>query len=77
MSLYLVMYLSRLTSPDDVQEMEAILKKSRTNNAANNISGVLLTSGEYCLQVLEGRIEALFLAFVGKDTSNQKIAVRL
>lgn len=56
MALSRAIYISRRINPDDDQELQDILDKSRENNAVSHITGLLLVSGEYFLQVLEGRI---------------------
>lgn len=56
MALSRAMYISRRINPDYDQELQDILDKSRKNNAVSRISGLLLVSGEYFLQVLEGRV---------------------
>jgi hypothetical protein len=49
-----LMYASRATEALNADALSAILKKSKANNPAQGITGVLCFSGEIFLQVLEG-----------------------
>lgn len=49
-----LMYASRAADVVNQETLSAILKKSRTNNPAHGITGVLCFSGGIFLQVLEG-----------------------
>ena len=49
-----LLYASRATSPVDADTLSAILKKSRSHNAAAGVTGLLCFSGGIFLQVLEG-----------------------
>ena len=49
-----LMYASRAAEPVRPEALNAILKKSTTNNPAIGVTGVLCFSGEIFLQVLEG-----------------------
>jgi hypothetical protein len=49
-----LMYASRATATVSKDTLQAILKKSTTNNPGVGITGVLCFSGEIFLQVLEG-----------------------
>ena len=49
-----LMYASRAAAGMDPEELAAILRKSRTANAAHGITGVLCYSEGIFLQVLEG-----------------------
>ena len=47
-------YLSAPSRPMSVDDLMDILNKSRENNARLGISGMLLFTGEWFIQVLEG-----------------------
>lgn len=49
-----LMYASRATQTPTQDDLLAILKKSKINNPAQGITGVLCQSGSIYLQVLEG-----------------------
>ena len=49
-----LMYASRATETVRPEALNAILKKSTTNNPSIGVTGVLCSSGEIFLQVLEG-----------------------
>jgi hypothetical protein len=49
-----LMYASRAAKPLDGEELAQILKASRTNNARSGVTGLLCTSGDLFIQVLEG-----------------------
>lgn len=49
-----LMYASRAVAPVDHDELIAILRKSKANNPALGVTGVLCCSGGIFLQVLEG-----------------------
>lgn len=49
-----LMYASRAAKPLDGEELGQILKQSRANNARSGVTGLLCTSGELFIQVLEG-----------------------
>lgn len=53
------MYLSRRTNPDDSDELTNIVAHARLSNSKKQITGILLTSREYFLQVMEGRVAIL------------------
>ena len=49
-----LMYASRAAHPVDQEEMQAILRQSKSANAALGITGVLCCTGGLFIQVLEG-----------------------
>lgn len=49
-----LLYASRANNEIGQEELHAILRKSRTHNAQNGITGVLCYSGSVFLQALEG-----------------------
>lgn len=63
MALIALTYVSMAATPMTKQEVLDILEVSRKNNAANNITGMLLYRDPYFIQVLEGEepvINALY-----------------
>lgn len=61
-------YASRATKPDDLAALESILAKSRANNAARGITGILCVSDGAFAQVLEGgrgEVSRLLAAILG------------
>ncbi|MFO1338974.1 MAG: BLUF domain-containing protein [Burkholderiaceae bacterium] len=54
-----LMYTSRAAKPLDPEELQAILQQARANNPAQGVTGVLLTTGDLFVQVLEGGREAV------------------
>ncbi|MEO3387386.1 BLUF domain-containing protein [Mesorhizobium sp. CAU 1741] len=54
MSVYQLLYASGATNPVTAAEIENILQKSRANNAALGITGLLLYADNMFIQVLEG-----------------------
>ncbi|MFT3953818.1 MAG: BLUF domain-containing protein [Piscinibacter sp.] len=58
-----LMYASRAAASVGADELAAILRKSRQNNAGNGVTGLLCLSGGIFLQVLEGgrsQVNALY-----------------
>lgn len=51
---YRLLYISSAKKPLAPAELDGILRKSRRNNAAADISGLLIVGGRRFLQVLEG-----------------------
>ncbi|HSV27902.1 MAG TPA: BLUF domain-containing protein [Candidatus Omnitrophota bacterium] len=49
-----VIYVSEVTQPVPEHQLHRMLEKSRANNRARNISGLLVRDGGAFLQVLEG-----------------------
>lgn len=49
-----LMYASRAAKPLDGEELAQILKQSRASNVRSGVTGLLCTSGDLFLQVLEG-----------------------
>ncbi|MBX7259049.1 MAG: BLUF domain-containing protein [Candidatus Hydrogenedentes bacterium] len=54
MEMVRLIYVSRMTDMCEMEDIHDILKKSRTNNAAKNITGILCYDPIYFLQCLEG-----------------------
>lgn len=62
--MYRLIYKSRPVSPLDWPQILRILHTSEENNEIQGITGVLLTSENSFLQVLEGRYEAVNQLFI-------------
>ncbi len=54
MEMVRLIYVSRMTDMCDMEAIHDILKKSRTNNTAKDITGILCYDPMYFLQCLEG-----------------------
>ena len=52
--MYRLLYISSSRAPISTAENDAILRASRRNNAADGVTGLLVTGGRRFLQVLEG-----------------------
>lgn len=65
-----LLYASRASQALTPKTMDEILQKSRKNNPANGITGILCHSGEVFLQVLEGgrsQVNALYSMIVSDN----------
>jgi hypothetical protein len=73
--LHSIIYKSRCKGVADLELVNSILAKSTRNNSANGISGVLIATKTYFLQVLEGEFEAVNETFerISRDTRHDKI----
>ena len=72
-----LLYASRATEAVTQDELLSILKKSRTNNLAAGVTGVLCYSGGVFLQVLEGgraSVSALYNRIAG-DTRHKQVVL--
>ncbi len=69
--IYFHVYASSAVRPFEPEELRQLLVKSRQNNAALGISGMLLYKDGNFLQVLEGR-EAAVLGLVEKITRDPR-----
>lgn len=58
-----LLYISTARGPITATTIETILRTSRRNNAANGLTGLLVTGGRRFLQVLEGEPAALDATF--------------
>jgi hypothetical protein len=58
-----LVYISTMRQPISATECAAILGKSRTNNAAVGVTGLLVVGGNRFLQLLEGEEEAVMERF--------------
>jgi hypothetical protein len=70
------MYCSRATLPASQDVLSAIVAKSRTNNPARGITGVLCCSGKIYLQVLEGgraEVNALYNKIVADSRHTEVV----
>lgn len=57
--MHQLFYVSRATKAYDNESIQSILRISRRNNAAADITGCLLYSGEFFAQVLEGELSQI------------------
>jgi hypothetical protein len=57
--MHRILYISTARAPLSAQELDAILAASRRNNAAIDVTGLLVAGGRRFLQVLEGPLEAV------------------
>src|ERR1700748_2711553 len=57
--IFKLVYVSSAVNPFSDEELEALLKKSRHNNEARGITGLLLYKGGNFMQFLEGPKEAV------------------
>lgn len=64
-NVYRLMYRSRNRIPEDQRKKElgTLFTAARSNNKAQGITGALLLSGDWFVQVLEGREEAVRALF--------------
>jgi hypothetical protein len=72
-----LMYASRAAKPLDGEELTQILKQSRANNARSGVTGLLCTSGDLFLQVLEGGRPAVNALYARLVTDPRHAAVTL
>ena len=72
-----LMYASRATAPLKPETLNAILKKSTTNNPAVGVTGVLCFSGDIFLQVLEGGRSAVSALYnrIAQDPRHHDVAL--
>lgn len=52
--MHRILYISTLRAPLDSEELDELLAKSRRNNAAAGVTGLLVLGGRRFLQLLEG-----------------------
>lgn len=73
--MYQLVYVSTATEPFSSQELTRLLETSRKNNAADNVTGMLLYHDGNFLQVLEGAPDAVTRVFrrVEKDPRHQAV----
>lgn len=77
--LWQIIYLSRSLVHFTQQDLEALLAKSRQNNQALGLTGMLVYREQCFLQVLEGtvaEVEALFTK-IGRDPRHGDVSVLL
>jgi len=72
-----IVYMSKATGDVDDVELEELLKTSVRNNAAQNISGMLLYTKGSFLQLLEGEVSAVdaLIKRIEADTRHHDIQV--
>lgn len=73
--MFSLVYLSAAAVPFPQPELDALLEKSRSNNARDGISGILLYRDGDFLQVLEGPRDAVLRTYerIGRDTRHNRI----
>ena len=59
MTLKRLRYVSRFAQPLSPKDIDALTKQSAENNAALDITGILMTTGELFFQLLEGPSDPL------------------
>lgn len=76
-SLIHLIYASAATYPLSDQELAALLSKSRTHNADQGITGILLHAGGSFFQVLEGEAQAIERLFerISRDTRHTNLTI--
>ena len=74
-----LMYASRAVPAIDHEELVAILRKSKANNPANGVTGVLCFSEGIFLQVLEGGRSAVNRLYnrIASDTRHTQVELLL
>ncbi len=75
--LYTLIYLSKPTVPFSREDLETLESKARVNNESIGLTGLLLYTGEYFLQILEGEHEKLNSVFnrVAHDPRHDSIEI--
>ncbi|MGR8941811.1 MAG: BLUF domain-containing protein, partial [Gammaproteobacteria bacterium] len=70
-------YLSAPSRPMSVDDLMDILKKARDNNARLGVSGMLLYTGEWFVQLLEGEEKVIddLVAVIKKDPRHKDFRV--
>lgn len=61
--MHRLLYISTTRTPLSPQELDEILAKSRRNNAAVGVTGLLVVGGRRFLQALEGPREAVMATY--------------
>lgn len=75
MSMKTILYLSTPTVPFSDEDLKELLVKSRENNRARSVSGILLFVNNLFIQVLEGEsddVEALY-QLISRDPRHKSI----
>lgn len=75
--MYQLVYVSTATRPFKNAELAELLEKSRSNNAADDVTGMLLYHDGNFFQVLEGDYDAVTRVFrrVERDPRHQAVSV--
>lgn len=74
---YQIIYSSEATTPMESDDLEALLEKARSKNAAHGISGALVYTDRVFLQILEGEeaeLQAL-MAKILKDPRHEAVTI--
>ena len=66
MSLYRILYRSKISGALSKEDIEGIVHHARTKNADNAITGVLLNVDDYFMQVIEGEEDVIKDLYYGK-----------
>lgn len=77
MYLSRLIYLSNTPALQEPGAIEDILNKSKSNNKKNDITGILVFSGDYFLQVLEGGRTSVSQTFsnIAKDPRHENLVL--
>lgn len=72
-----LIYISSTRHPFPIAELDAILKTSRQNNAADGVTGLLVAGGRRFLQVLEGEEQTVERVFdrIQQDPRHHAVVV--
>lgn len=75
MELYTLVYSSKSTIPLHRYQIHRLLAECKINNAANNITGILLSLDEHFIQVLEGDKEIILSLYdkIQKDPRHTNV----
>jgi hypothetical protein len=75
MRLVRLIYASRVVNNFGANDVSAILKSSRKNNATDGLSGMLIFNSDYFIQCLEGGREMVSSAFqrICRDTRHHDV----
>ena len=61
--LHRLLYISTARQPFRPDELDTVLRRSRQNNGADGVTGLLITGGRRFLQALEGPADAVARTF--------------
>ncbi len=72
-----ILYVSRSTVADGTADLDAILERSRHNNALDGVTGLLWSDGARFLQVFEGPEDSVTATFdrIMNDPRHERIEV--
>ena len=72
--LYALAYLSSCTSPMNDEELESLLVRAKTNNAARKVSGILIYNNGNFISTLKG-LKVRFKSCLVKSKANHDMRV--